>query len=110
MYFIAQVDESICSTKNCRLCVQFCPEPNTILYDEKKKRAFIAVDRCKGCEICLDVCENLSKNHAIKMVSIRQVENGFEISKCGVVFSIDQAPTEHSADNTELKKAVLLKL
>ncbi len=110
MYFIAQVDESICSMKNCRLCAQFCPEPNTILYDEKKKTAFIAVDRCKGCEVCLDVCDNLSKNHGIKMVSILQVENGFEISKCGLVFTIDKEATEQSAGNNELKKAVLLKL
>lgn len=86
MYVIAQVDEAICSKKNCRLCVQFCPEPNTILYDEAKKTAFIAVDRCKGCEICVGVCDNLSKNHAIKMVQIVSVKNGFELSKAGLIF------------------------
>jgi Pyruvate/2-oxoacid:ferredoxin oxidoreductase delta subunit len=83
MYSVAYVDEEICSSTKCRLCTQFCPEANTILYDEDRKSAYVAVDRCKGCEICVGICDNLAKHHAIKMVPITELKNGFEICKVG---------------------------
>ena len=84
MYAVAQVDVSICSATSCRLCTQFCPESNTILYDNEKKTAYIAVDRCKGCELCVGICDDIAKHHAIKMVPIDDVHDGFEMSKYGM--------------------------
>ncbi len=83
MYTVAEIDVEICSSTKCRLCTQFCPEGNTILYDETRGTAYVAVDRCKGCEICVGICDDLAKHHAIKMVPIDQVKDGFEISKVG---------------------------
>ena len=83
MYSVADVDIDICGATKCRLCTQFCPEANTILYDSVRNSAYIAVDRCKGCEICVGICDDLAKHHAIKMVTITELKNGFEISKVG---------------------------
>lgn len=83
MYVVAYVDEEICGSTKCRLCTQFCPEANTILYDEVKKSAYVAVDRCKGCEICVGICDSLAKHHAIKMIPITDLKGGFEIGKVG---------------------------
>ena len=83
MYVVAQIDTEICSQTSCRLCTQYCPEANTILYDMAKKTAYVAVDRCKGCEICVGICDTLAKHHAIKMVSGDQLENPFDLSKEG---------------------------
>jgi Pyruvate/2-oxoacid:ferredoxin oxidoreductase delta subunit len=82
MYLVADINVDICAAKNCRLCTQYCPEANTILYSEelgkdkgyKYGSAYVAVDRCKGCAQCVWVCDNLAKNHAIKMVMIDQLE------------------------------------
>jgi Pyruvate/2-oxoacid:ferredoxin oxidoreductase delta subunit len=81
MYVVAHVDTSICSQTSCRLCTQYCPEANTILYDAVRKTAYVAVDRCKGCEICVGICDTLAKHHAIKMLSVDEVENPFEMAK-----------------------------
>lgn len=83
MYSVAEVDQEICGATKCRLCTQFCPEGNTILYDEVKGSAYVAVDRCKGCEICVGICDDLAKHHAIKMLPIDQIKDGFDISKVG---------------------------
>ncbi|HXN06569.1 MAG TPA: 4Fe-4S dicluster domain-containing protein [Nitrospiria bacterium] len=85
MYVVAYIDAAICSETSCRLCTQFCPEANTILYDSKNKTAYVAVDRCKGCEICVGICDTLAKHHAIKMLPVEQVENPFEMSKEGFI-------------------------
>ncbi len=79
MYTVAEVDIEICSATRCRLCTQFCPESNTILYDSTRGTAYVAVDRCKGCEICVGVCDDLAKHHAIRMVQIDEVEDPFEM-------------------------------
>lgn len=84
MYVVAEIDSSICSQTSCRLCTQYCPEANTILYDTERKTAFVAIDRCKGCEICVGICDTLAKHHAIKMVPADQVKQPFEMSKAGV--------------------------
>ncbi len=85
MYVVADVNVEICASTSCRLCTQFCPESNTILYDSKRKTAYIAVDRCKGCEICVGICDDLAKHHAIKMVPITDVKDGFEMNKEGYI-------------------------
>ena len=85
MYVVADVNVEICASTSCRLCTQFCPESNTILYDSQRKTAYIAVDRCKGCEICVGICDDLAKHHAIKMVPITEVKDGFEMNKEGYV-------------------------
>ncbi len=70
MYVVAQVDEAICSSTSCSLCVQFCPEANTIIWDATKGKglAIIVDARCKGCAVCEVVCNEMAKKHAIKMV------------------------------------------
>ncbi len=84
MYSVAEIDKEICGATKCRLCTQFCPEGNTILYDEVQGTAYVAVDRCKGCEICVGICDDLAKHHAIKMLPIDQIKEGFEIGKVGL--------------------------
>ena len=88
MYLVADVDSEICSSTSCRLCTQYCPESNTILFDEIRQTAYIAVDRCKGCEICVGVCDGLAKHHALKMIMITDLENPFEIRNHGFMPSI----------------------
>ncbi|TAK09163.1 MAG: 4Fe-4S dicluster domain-containing protein [Candidatus Manganitrophaceae bacterium] len=83
MYSVADIDVDICGATKCRLCTQFCPESNTILYDSVRATAYVAVDRCKGCEICVGVCDDLAKHHAIKMLPINELKNGFEIRNVG---------------------------
>lgn len=81
MYLVANINVAICATTGCKLCTQFCPEPNTILYSDdlgrddglKHGSAYVVVDRCKGCGQCVWICDNMSKNHAIKMVMIDQL-------------------------------------
>ena len=81
MYLVAEIDQEICSSTSCRLCTQFCPESNTIQYDEglgaergsKYGSAYVAVDRCKGCAICVWVCDTMAKHHAIKLEMIDQI-------------------------------------
>ncbi len=77
MYLVAEISSEICSQTGCKLCLQYCPEPNTILYNDrlgKHGSAYVVVDRCKGCGQCTWVCDNMSKNHAIKLVMIDQLE------------------------------------
>ncbi len=76
MYLVADINVEICAQTGCKLCTQYCPEPNTILYNDqlgKHGAAYVIVDRCKGCGQCIWVCDDLSKNHAIKMVMIDQL-------------------------------------
>jgi len=83
VYKIAQVDAAKCSATNCRLCTLYCPEPNTLLYDEKRKTSFVAIDRCKGCGACVRICTDVAKRNCITMVPVGDVQNGFEMSKYG---------------------------
>lgn len=83
MYLVADINVDICAATSCKLCTQFCPEANTILYNpelgqekgHKYGSAYVAVDRCKGCAQCVWVCDNMAKHHAIKMVMIDQLPN-----------------------------------
>jgi len=81
MYLVADIKVDICAQTSCRLCTQYCPEANTILYNNdagkekgyKYGAAYVAVDRCKGCAQCVWVCDNMAKHHAIRMVMIDQL-------------------------------------
>ncbi|HSV87754.1 MAG TPA: 4Fe-4S dicluster domain-containing protein [Bacteroidales bacterium] len=84
MYKIAFVDSQKCSQTKCRLCTLYCPEPNTLLYNDKRNHAFVAVDRCKGCGACVKVCTEITKRQCIRMVSVDEINDGFKISKYGM--------------------------
>lgn len=81
MYLVANINVDICAATSCKLCTQFCPEANTINYNNelgkdegyKYGSAYVAVDRCKGCAQCVWVCDNMAKHHAITMVMIDQL-------------------------------------
>jgi len=81
MYLVAHIDTEICANTSCKLCTQYCPEANTILYNNEAGKekglkygsAYVAVDRCKGCAQCVWVCDNMAKHHAIKMEMIDQI-------------------------------------
>lgn len=83
MYKVAQVDASVCAGKKCKLCSRFCPEANTLLYNKITDAISVAVDRCKGCGICVNICSDKARRNAIKMVLIADVCDGFEISRNG---------------------------
>ncbi|MBX3307352.1 MAG: pyruvate ferredoxin oxidoreductase [Nitrospira sp.] len=81
MYLVADISVEICAAKSCKLCTQYCPEANTILYSDEMGKdqgfkygsAYVAVDRCKGCAQCVWVCDTMAKNNAIKMIMIDQL-------------------------------------
>ncbi len=81
MYLVADINVDICAATSCKLCTQYSPEANTILYSDnlgkdkglKYGSAYVAVDRCKGCAQCVWVCDNMAKHHAITMTMIDQL-------------------------------------
>ena len=85
MYYIASVDKEICSQSNCHVCTTFCPEANTINYSEEDKSAYVSVDRCKSCEICVYICRDIAKKNAISMKWIENLEDGFVAKTSGIV-------------------------
>ncbi len=85
MYYIADVNKDICSQSNCHLCTTYCPESNCINYSEADKSAYVSVDRCKSCEICVYICDSVAKKNAIKMVWIKKLEDRFVIKRVGLV-------------------------
>ena len=98
MYLVADIDQDICTSTSCRLCTQYCPEANTIQYDEglgaengsKYGSAYVSVDRCKGCAICVWVCETMAKHNAIKLEMIDKIPEvattlGMQYTENGVV-------------------------
>ena len=85
MYYVAEVDKEICSSKACSLCTTFCPETNCINYSDADKSAYVSVDRCKACEICVYICDEIAKNNAIKMKWITDLDEGLVIKKTGIV-------------------------
>ena len=68
MYLVADISVEICASKSCKLCTQYCPEANTILYSEEMGKnngfkygsAYVAVDRCKGCAQCVHCADCIS--------------------------------------------------
>ncbi len=70
MYNVAFVDDDKCiAEKGCRLCIMYCPEADTILMDLVKNKAYVVVERCKGCDLCKVVC---STHNAITMHPVDQ--------------------------------------
>lgn len=67
MYTVAHVDTKVCGDTKCRQCTMFCPEPNTIMYDDDKNTAYVVETRCKGCTLCVFICDTTIKAHAIAM-------------------------------------------
>ena len=85
MYYIAAVDTDKCAESNCHLCTTYCPESNCINYSEVDKTAYVSVDRCKSCEICVYICKEVAKHDCIQMKWIDNLEDGFVIKYSGVV-------------------------
>ncbi len=70
MYNVAFVEDDKCvADKGCRLCILYCPEADCIRLDVEKMKAFVVIDRCKGCELCAVVC-NAAKHEAILMAPV----------------------------------------
>jgi len=76
MYYVAVVNEDMCSTYNCNMCTMYCPEPNTLMFDKGKKSSWVAGDRCKGCGVCVYVCTDLLKRGCIEMKTIAAKKEG----------------------------------
>ena len=85
MYYIADVDKEICAQSNCHLCTTYCPESNCINYSEEDKSAYVSVDRCKSCEICVYICDNIAKKNALKLVCSKQLEDKFVLRRVDLV-------------------------
>jgi len=49
MYYVAKVINDECAKYNCKQCTLFCPEPNTLMYNDEEHHAYVVYDRCKGC-------------------------------------------------------------
>ena len=65
MYNVAYVqDEKCVAQKGCRLCIMYCPEADCIRLDTKKMKAYVVINRCKGCDLCVVVCD-AAKHNAI---------------------------------------------
>lgn len=47
----------------------YCPEADCIRLDTRKMKAFVVVDKCKGCELCVVVCD-AAKHGAILMAPV----------------------------------------
>lgn len=62
MYTTAKIDIDKCN--GCKLCIMSCPDPNVIMYKEKK--VYVNESRCKGCGLCATVCNK-------KAITLREV-------------------------------------
>jgi len=70
MYNVAFVEDDKCvAEKGCRLCILYCPEADCIRLDTRKIKAFVVIDRCKGCDLCAVVC-TAAKHDAILMAPV----------------------------------------
>lgn len=74
MYYVAKVDPDMCSEHKCNMCTLYCPEANTLMFDEEKKTSYVDADRCKGCALCVYVCSDLLNRDCIKMEMISTEE------------------------------------
>jgi len=54
-------------------------------FSEADKSAYVSVDRCKSCEICVYICNDVAKNNAIEMKWIENLEDRFVIKRIGLV-------------------------
>lgn len=81
MYNVAFVENDKCvAEKGCRLCILYCPEPDCIRMDMVQMKALVYVDRCKGCDLCVVVCD-AAKHHAILMAPVDSSTGLIDLSK-----------------------------
>ena len=89
MYNVARVIEEKCvAKKGCRLCIMYCPEANTLDLNSERMVAMVIINRCKGCEPCVVVC-NAAKHQAIDMVAVSA--DGSLMSEKGEAAGLGQA-------------------
>ncbi len=89
MYNVAQVIDGKCvAKKGCRLCIMYCPEANCLDLNPEKMVAEVAINRCKGCELCKVVCD-AAKHQAIDMVAVSS--DGTLMEKAGEAAALGQA-------------------
>ena len=70
MYNVAYVNDDKCiADKGCRLCIMYCPEADCVRLDTRKMKAFVIIERCKGCDLCVVVCD-AAKHNAIIMAPV----------------------------------------
>ena len=70
MYNVAYVNDDKCiADKGCRLCIMYCPEADCVRLDTRKMKAFVIIERCKGCDLCVVVCD-AAKHNAILMAPV----------------------------------------
>jgi len=69
MYYVAKVDSDKCAEYKCNACTLYCPEANTLMFDEEKNTSWVDIDRCKGCELCVYVCTDMLDRNCITMES-----------------------------------------
>jgi len=67
MYYIAKVDADMCSEYKCNACTLYCPEANTLMFNEEKNTSWVDDDRCKGCALCVYVCTDMLDRNCITM-------------------------------------------
>lgn len=81
MYNVAYVvDEKCVADKGCRLCIMYCPEADCIRLDTRKMKAYVVIDRCKGCELCTVVCDG-AKHNAILMAPVDGATGEIQLEK-----------------------------
>jgi pyruvate ferredoxin oxidoreductase delta subunit len=66
----------------------YCPEANTLDLDVEKMIAMVIINRCKGCELCMVVCD-AAKHEAITMVAVNA--DGTLTSSAGEAAELGQA-------------------
>src|SRR5438309_11677866 len=84
MYLVADINVDICAATSCKLCTQYCPEANTILYSDnlgkekglKSGSATVAVARGRGCGRCGGGWANRAKHNAITLPRMAQLPKG----------------------------------
>ncbi|MEA1880113.1 MAG: ferredoxin oxidoreductase [Campylobacterota bacterium] len=67
MYYIAKVDADQCAEYKCNACTLYCPEANTLMFNEDKNISWVDEDRCKGCALCVYVCTDMLDRNCITM-------------------------------------------
>ncbi|MGH7274712.1 MAG: 4Fe-4S dicluster-binding protein [Nitrospiria bacterium] len=62
-------DDKCVAQKGCRLCIMYCPEADCIKLNTRTMKAYVVIDKCKGCDLCVVVC-NAAKHNAILMAPV----------------------------------------
>jgi pyruvate ferredoxin oxidoreductase delta subunit len=66
----------------------YCPEANTLDLNVEKMIAEVIINRCKGCELCMVVCD-AAKHEAITMVAVKA--DGTLMESAGEAAELGQA-------------------